>query len=497
MITELDVQVGRVVAELEKKGLRDNTHHPLRQRQRRGDQRALRARAPRATRRRAPTRAASCRRQKPPASNAPFSGGKGSLKEGGVRVPAFVNWPAVLKPRVVTEPLHMVDVMPTLLALAGGKGSPDHPFDGRDMWATLGGDAPSPQRGYPDQRRGLPRRHPQGRLEADQDRAAAGQDRSSSTSSRIPARRPTSPTQHPEIVQDLEARLLAYAKEQKPSLWLMAQPGFLGAQGKTILDPDFDIDDSGLPREKPTLPGELICERKRTRRKTRNRNDHLKQSGLTRRKLVKIIMASPPGRRRSRRGESNHRRPRRAGQGPLGSVLPFPAGPDREHRRADVAGIEACPARRAEPPSARRAEHPDRAARRRRLRPADTFGGEVHTPTLTRLADEGVAFNAVPHHLDLLADPRGAADRAQPPARRLRHDRRAGARLRRLHRRHPEERGDGRRGAARIRLQDLGLRQMAQHAGDGNDRDGAVRPLADRLRLRLFLRLHRRRNIAI
>ena len=27
--------------------------------------------------------------------------------------------------------------------------------------------------------------------------------------------------QYPDIVRDLEARLLAYAKEQKPSLWIM------------------------------------------------------------------------------------------------------------------------------------------------------------------------------------------------------------------------------------------------------------------------------------
>jgi hypothetical protein len=47
---------------------------------------------------------------------------------------------------------------------------------------------------------------------------------------------------------------LIYAKEMKPSLWIKAQPAFLGAQGKTLLDPDFDIDDSGLPREKPALP---------------------------------------------------------------------------------------------------------------------------------------------------------------------------------------------------------------------------------------------------
>ena len=58
----------------------------------------------------------------------------------------------------------------------------------------------------------------------------------------------------PEIAADLEARLLVYAKEKKPSEWIKAQPTFLGAQGKTIFDPDFDIDDGGLPHEKPVLP---------------------------------------------------------------------------------------------------------------------------------------------------------------------------------------------------------------------------------------------------
>ena len=39
------------------------------------------------------------------------------------------------------------------------------------------------------------------------------------------------------------------------SEWLKAQPDYLGAQGeKTILDPDFDIDDGGLPQQKPVFP---------------------------------------------------------------------------------------------------------------------------------------------------------------------------------------------------------------------------------------------------
>jgi hypothetical protein len=38
------------------------------------------------------------------------------------------------------------------------------------------------------------------------------------------------------------------------SEWLKAQPDYLGAQGQTIFDPDFDIDDGGLPHAKIALP---------------------------------------------------------------------------------------------------------------------------------------------------------------------------------------------------------------------------------------------------
>ncbi len=41
-------------------------------------------------------------RAKPPAANGDLRGGKGSLHEGGVRVPTIVTWPGKLKPAVVT-----------------------------------------------------------------------------------------------------------------------------------------------------------------------------------------------------------------------------------------------------------------------------------------------------------------------------------------------------------------------------------------------------------
>ena len=79
---------------------------------------------------------------KTPAANVDLRGGKGSLHEGGARVPTIFYWPAKLKLRIVNEPFGMVDMMPTLPALAGANGSPDHPFDGRDIsgstWMRLG-----------------------------------------------------------------------------------------------------------------------------------------------------------------------------------------------------------------------------------------------------------------------------------------------------------------------------------------------------------------------
>ena len=143
MITSLDTQVGRIVGELDKKGLRDNTI-VLFATDNGGATSGLFAQGAKSNEERGSEEGGVQQNQKTPASNAPFSGGKGSLREGGVRVAAFVNWPGKLKPRVVDAPLDMVDVMPTLPALAGAKGDPDHPFDGKDMWSTIADGAPSP-----------------------------------------------------------------------------------------------------------------------------------------------------------------------------------------------------------------------------------------------------------------------------------------------------------------------------------------------------------------
>ncbi len=254
MITALDDQIGRIVAELDKKGLRDNTII-LFSSDNAGATSGMFAQGAKSNAERDAEAGGIEQGQKAPASNAPFRGGKGSLYEGGVRVPAFVNWPAQLKPAVVGAPLHMVDVMPTLLALAGGKGSPDHPFDGRDMWPTLAAGTPSPNEDIlinVEAFRGAIRK---GDWKLIKIALLPGRTELYDLA-KDPGETTNVAAEHPEIVADLEARLVAYAREQKPSEWIKAQPAFVGEQGKTIFDPDFDIDDDGLPHEKVAQPAE-------------------------------------------------------------------------------------------------------------------------------------------------------------------------------------------------------------------------------------------------
>ncbi len=74
-------------------------------------------------------------------SAGPFSGRKGTLWEGGIRVPAIIHWPGVL-PRggVVDAPLSTSDMLPTVLALAGIPFQPPHVLDGGDVSPLLRGD---------------------------------------------------------------------------------------------------------------------------------------------------------------------------------------------------------------------------------------------------------------------------------------------------------------------------------------------------------------------
>jgi arylsulfatase A-like enzyme len=119
MTSCLDAAVGEIVAELERKGMREKTLILF------------------SSDNGGPLKGGA-------SDNGPYRAGKGTLYEGGVRVAALANWPGKIRAgSVVNEPLHVTDLYPTLLKLAGAPLEQPKPLDGRDAWATIAEGKPS------------------------------------------------------------------------------------------------------------------------------------------------------------------------------------------------------------------------------------------------------------------------------------------------------------------------------------------------------------------
>ncbi len=74
--------------------------------------------------------------------NRPLRGEKGTPFEGGIRTSWIACWPGRVRAgAVVDHPLHVVDLFPTLLALAGGPAYPIE-LDGVDVWPSIAHGAP-------------------------------------------------------------------------------------------------------------------------------------------------------------------------------------------------------------------------------------------------------------------------------------------------------------------------------------------------------------------
>jgi len=131
-VMHLDDAVGCIVTSLEKKGRRDNTviiftsdnggnttenndlHYP-------DDH---------------------CPNGKLTGSNQPLRGQKGSVYEGGTRVPTLLSWPAKLKPGTFNGVAQITDWMPTLCAITETKPAQDLKWDGINLWPQLSGAEP-------------------------------------------------------------------------------------------------------------------------------------------------------------------------------------------------------------------------------------------------------------------------------------------------------------------------------------------------------------------
>lgn len=79
----------------------------------------------------------------------PFSGQKGELLEGGIRVPAFVRWPGVVPAKRTTKQMAIsMDWTATILAAAETTAAPGHPLDGTDLLPVLKAASPVQERTF-------------------------------------------------------------------------------------------------------------------------------------------------------------------------------------------------------------------------------------------------------------------------------------------------------------------------------------------------------------
>jgi arylsulfatase A-like enzyme len=133
MVACLDDQIGRVVAALEKKGMRENTLI-LFHSDNGGTKNPMFAGV-----------MADMSKVTIPCDNGPYRDGKASLFEGGTRVCAFANWPGRIEAQEVDGLVHAVDLYPTFAALAGASTQRCKPLDGLNVWDTIARGESSPR----------------------------------------------------------------------------------------------------------------------------------------------------------------------------------------------------------------------------------------------------------------------------------------------------------------------------------------------------------------
>src|SRR5689334_20407704 len=133
MIACLDDEIGRVLAALDRKKMRDNTLI-LFHSDNGGTRNAMFAGV-----------MADMSKIKIPCDNGPYREGKGTLYEGATRVCALANWPGRIQAQRVDGLIHAVDLYPTLAALAGASTAKCKPLDGVNVWDTIAQGKPSPR----------------------------------------------------------------------------------------------------------------------------------------------------------------------------------------------------------------------------------------------------------------------------------------------------------------------------------------------------------------
>jgi len=116
-ITQMDAAFGRLMTALDELGLRDSTFVFL-----------------------TSDNGPAITRWHPHGSAGPLRDKKGSLYEGGIRVPGIVRWPGKARPGTTShEPICGVDLLPTVCEIAGIKPPADRALDGASILPVLSG----------------------------------------------------------------------------------------------------------------------------------------------------------------------------------------------------------------------------------------------------------------------------------------------------------------------------------------------------------------------
>lgn len=116
-ITQMDDAFGRLMQTLDAKGLRENTFVMF-----------------------TSDNGPAITGQHPHGSAGPLRDKKGSLYEGGIRVPGIIRWPGKTRPGTTSdEPVCGVDVLPTMCAISGIELPLDRTLDGASLLPVLSG----------------------------------------------------------------------------------------------------------------------------------------------------------------------------------------------------------------------------------------------------------------------------------------------------------------------------------------------------------------------
>jgi arylsulfatase A-like enzyme len=146
--------------------------------------------------------------------NPPYRGGKGDTFEGGVRVPCILRWPGRIPAKQdVDGMMHVVDLYPTLIGIAGGSLEQTLPLDGIDMWDTITAGEASPRTEVV---HALPGEHADTGVISIRRGAHKLVGEALFNVETDPTETKDIADEHPEVYQTLQQGLIALSKERRP-----------------------------------------------------------------------------------------------------------------------------------------------------------------------------------------------------------------------------------------------------------------------------------------